>query len=276
MNYHECDFDDPKQVALLYELTDKTVRAWNRKSTHPVPWRDPWAVLEWYQMIFERKPNARIHERVKILGPQMARWEQEQKEKRDQETQPGGQDGVAGDPQTGVHWPFETDARRGDPAELMAAVAQEVVVSEAMPGTADQRQWFEELVADLSNARTVARIASEEREAYENYRVKKDNGLDHGMELRRWQDLTKTKREWAKTEDAVQLAFKLLRNWLRSEWEVTWKELRTALDGRRLGMEMREELMAVSADPVEWRRLWDMGMERVILTVLDREGVDNG
>jgi len=47
------------------------------------------------------------------------------------------------------------------------------------------------------------------------------------------------------------------------------------LDGRRLGMEAREILMAVADDPVEWRRVWDMEMERVIVSVLgtaDEEG----
>lgn len=257
MNYSDTNFDNLKECAKLYGLALPTAQRWVTKSDKPIPWRDPHQMLEWYRTLFGREPGKRVSERIAILHPQMLRWEQENLHS----DQPHG---AVGDPPTkgDKYRPLiETKADRGDTS------SHECVTGD----TLSRKEFFEEVCADLANARTLARIASEEREAYDNYKEIKAKGWDYSAEVRRWQDLTKVKREWAKTQDAVDLAFRALRNWLRSEWEPQWKELRTALDGRRMGMEAREDLLASGEDAVEWRRVWDMHMERVILEILDNQ-----
>lgn len=244
MDYQECNFEKLSDVAILYDISLETAKKWEGKSVDPVPWKDPHMVLEWYRLHYGREPHKKVVERVSILQPQMVRL-------HEQDNHSGAPHGAAGDPPTGEYrHHIETKEDRDD---LL------------------KKQYFEELCADLSNARTLARIASEEREAYDNYQEKKNLGLDYTAQIKRWQDLTKTKREWAKTQDAVDLAFKALKSWLRSEWEPAWKELRTALDGRRMGMEAREDLLATGRDAVEWRRVWDMHMERVLLDVMENK-----
>ena len=127
---------------------------------------------------------------------------------------------------------------------------------------------MERVLGVLGSDGTVANIAREELEAYEAYKERKAAGVDYSVALANWKDLTKTKREWMKTPDAVEVALKALKFWVRGEWEQEWKTLRTALDGRRLGMDAREALLATGDDLVEWRRVWDMEMERVIADVL--------
>lgn len=251
MNWSDCDFDKLNDCARLYQLSLPTVKAWVKKSDESVPWKEPFSVLEWYRKHFGREPRKSVVERVNILQSQMLRFED--KVCSDENFHSDLPDGAVGDPSTiGVYRPlFETKVGQGD---LHA-----------------KNQFYEEVCADLANARTLARVASEEREAYENYKDLKARGLDYTAEVRRWQDLTRVKRDWAKTQDAVDLALVALKNWLRSEWEPQWKELKTALDGRRLGMDIREDLVLVANDPVEWRRVWDMHMDRVILSILDDE-----
>jgi len=247
MNYDECNFEDLAQVAQLYELSAKTAKNYQAKSVTQVPWRDPWEVLEWYRCAYGREPGLRLRERVKVIGPQMARWERE-----------NGQEVMA-----------EPVVEQRAELKLGLEVKVDGGEYEARKG------MLMGFLSDLSNARSVERVTREEREAYDDYRRKKERGLDYSAEVRRWHDLTKMKREWAKTADAVEVAHRLSREWMRAHWEARQKELRTALDGRRLGMEAREILMAVADDPVEWRRVWDMEMERVIVSVLgtaDEEG----
>jgi hypothetical protein len=249
MNWSECNFENLKDCAKLYELTLPTAKSWIAKSEEKVPWRDPFFVLEWYRKSFGREPRKGFIDRINILQAQMLRCEDVVEEN----FHPGSSNGVAGDPATKVAYRslIETKVNQDD---LLY-----------------RKRFYEEVCSDLANARTLARIASEEREAYDSYKDLKARGLDYSAEVRRWQDLTKVKRDWAKTQDAVDLAFVALREWLRSEWEPQWKQLKTALDGRRLGMDAREDLKLVADDPVEWRRVWDMNMERVILNVLDKE-----
>lgn len=249
MNWIDCNFDELKDCAKLYELSLATAKNWIKKSDEIVPWRDPYLVLEWYQKAYGRAPRKCLVDRVNVLQPQMLRCKSLEEENH----QPGLSNGAVGDPSTmGQYRPlFETKVNQVDDRH--------------------EKIFYERVCSDLANARTLARIAAEEREAYEAYKDLKAKGLDYSAEVRRWQDLTRVKRDWAKTQDAVDLAFVALKNWLRSEWEPQWKELRTALDGRRLGMDIREELILVAGDPVEWRRVWDMHMERVILHVLERE-----
>ena len=252
MNYEDCNFDDRAQVAQLYELSAKTAKNYQAKSVTPVPWRDPFALLEWYRCAYGREPGLRLRERVKVLGPQMARWEREN-----------------GSQESGVR-------SQGEQPEAVVEQREAVVELGVDASEYEQRKlMLMGFLSDLSNARSVERVTREEREAYEEYRELKERGLDYSAQVRRWHDLTKMKREWAKTADAVEVAHRLSREWMRSHWEARQKELRTALDGRRLGMEAREILMAVADDPVEWRRVWDMEMERVIVAVLGTDD-DNG
>jgi len=242
MNYEDCNFDDLKSIALLYNMTDKTARSYQHKSVNQPPWRDPYALLNWYEVHYERKPGKKLRERVVILGPQMARWEREQ----------AGEGSAA-----------------AEPVQVGGQLTEQTEIDEVVP-VAGRRQLIMEILADVENAATVLSVAHEERKAYNRYK-ECVNVHDEQEFYKRWHDLNRLKREWAKTADAVELSFKLSQEWLRSEWETQWKELRTALDGRRMGMEVREALLEVADDPVEWRRVWDMEMERVVFRVVQGE-----
>jgi hypothetical protein len=162
--------------------------------------------------------------------------------------------------------------RSVDSGKLMVENGAEVPPVE---NSLDLREMMVEICGELGNARTIARITNEERKAFDKFEATKAANLDASAERREWLDVTKIKREWVKTQDAVDVALGLLKHWARGEWEVEWKELRVKLDGRRLGMDAREVLMAVADDPVEWRRIWDMEMERAIAENFETTGLDS-
>ena len=158
----------------------------------------------------------------------------------------------------------------------MPGAAEEVIaVTETTEIQRDRLQVLEELCEMFGLAGTTARVVEEEERAYERYEASKATGLGEDLARRAWLASTEAKRAIHKTDDALQLALGLLKEWVRHEWAPEWRKIRDELSGSRLGLELRRELLG--ADEVEWVKVWNKGIESVLVKIeTDRGEFENG
>jgi len=249
MEYAKVNWEKKEDVAGLYGLTTATLRNYEKRGAVAPPWRDPWKLLEWYRVTVRREPKQALQDRVRELGAEI--------------TGMGDYDEVV----VGDWVPLEeafnlggttdnTDGADGDKVDKV----DKVEGVEGVEGAESVGAVMARVCGDVGLGVTLARVVDEERRAFEAYEAKReDAGLRED-----WLDCVKVKREYSKTQDAVEAALKLLQHWVRGEWEAQWKQLRQRLGGRMLGVDARAVLMAAAPDEVEWRRVWDMEMERAI------------
>ena len=129
----------------------------------------------------------------------------------------------------------------------------------------DRLEVLEELSEQLGIAGTMARVVEEEERAYSAYEVAKASGLGIDAARRAWMQSTEAKRAMHKTDDAMNLAVGLLKEWVRLEWEPHQRKIREELSGARLGLDLRRELLG--ADEAEWVKIWNKGIEAVLVKI---------
>jgi hypothetical protein len=117
----------------------------------------------------------------------------------------------------------------------------------------------------LGLAGTVARVIEDEDRLYEEYQKALKSGTDVRIRQARkeWMESTEMKRSLHKTQDAVDVAAGVFREWARREWEPRWRELRAILGGRRTGLRARDEL-GNAADENQWVMRWEKVIEAAI------------
>jgi hypothetical protein len=117
-------------------------------------------------------------------------------------------------------------------------------------------ELIERALQRLGLSLTLARVIEEEERAHANYRAKMEAGKNADAERKRWRDAGEMKRSLQKNEECVEVAFELLRDWVRKDWEPNQREIRKRLEGSEIGRGARSELMECKTEK-EWERVWD-------------------
>lgn len=147
-----------------------------------------------------------------------------------------------------------------DDAELVESggATVEEVVFDRVPV-----EVIEKALECLGLSMATVRAVEESERSYAFYERCRNEGKGVDSARRSWQKAMEVLRGLQKSDDAVKAAEVLLKAWVRKVWEPGERERREAIDGKRLGMEMRERLMGTTTD-AEWVRVWNKGLEKAL------------
>ena len=156
-------------------------------------------------------------------------------------------------------------AQEIDDAELVesGAATVEEVVFDRVPV-----EVIELALECLGLSMAAARAVEEQERSHSFYQRCLESGKGVDSARRSWQKSMEVLRAIQKGDDAVKAAEVLLREWVRKVFEPRERERREALNGRNLGMEMRERLINTTT-AAEWERVWDQGIEKGLRGVND-------
>lgn len=147
--------------------------------------------------------------------------------------------------------------------EVGSAVADEAGASDG--GRVDV-MTLEGFAVLMGLGSTVARVIEEEDRAYEVYMLSQRTQEGVAVARKNWISATEAKRALSKSEDTVELAAAVLKEWVRMEWDVRWREIKNNLGAAVMGAAVRDEL-DLEVDAVVWDRVWGKELERVLLGV---------
>ncbi|MGJ8677210.1 MAG: hypothetical protein ACSHX0_06815 [Akkermansiaceae bacterium] len=222
-----------EQLSKKYGISQRSVKNWEARGVEhgvPVPWDDPDGLLVWYRNIHGREPNRKFMAAIEAL--QLA----EKSTVEDGESPVGGK---ADDSDGG--------AKAIEAAERLM-----------------DNQIFERLCESLGLSKTLAHVVEEERICYEEYEeAKASKSTNISLKRKNWREAAEMKRALQRSDDAVEIALKMLKQWTRGEWEPRWKKIRVQMSGNKLGVNLRDKLLAAESE-ADWVKVWDDGFEAVL------------
>jgi len=234
---------DVQLVAGRYGISEKSVANWIEKGVE--------AMRVWYEEAYGRQMPKKVRDRVREMAEDIAVNMLQGKDLFGEAVDAVDSGAVESDDSGGV----DDELAEGDEKS--------------------EKSWNLEKFAEmLGLSTTVARVVIDEEWAHKEYLSARNRGEGVTAARKNWREATEAKRTIQKTDDAVDLAVAVLKEWVKRDWEETWINVKKGISAKTMGAEMREflsdrELVQEWSDEdvKAYDDAWGKEIDRVLLDI---------